>query len=203
MPPSRDDDAAQSAETLIEAALDDALIFSRGRLRRLVRRRRLRRPLRARLRRHRSGMATLRFGTVGLFAWGLRISRLELRLVRCRSIARWDRPGRGGCGCGVRGGAGRRRRSGLRRLPMGNEIIIAGGPGPGRRIGRQAAGPMRDVIGHKAGKRRARAKHCGEAKPYACRTEALYNHWGRRAVEPARRMHRALLIIPSDREAGH
>jgi hypothetical protein len=108
-----------------------------------------------------------------------------------------------GAGRGRRASAGGGRRRIWCRLAVSDELVVARSAGPRRRIGRQAAGPMRPAIGDIAAERTARAKHCAEPQQRACGNEPFDNHVGRRVVGPARRMHRAPLTILSDRVAGH
>lgn len=183
---------------LIEPALDDAWILGGRRLDRPGRRFGRGFALRARLRRRRVGTARRRFARL---RFG--IARLELRDARRSRVAGRDCAGRAVC----------RRRAGIRpwriwrSFAVGDELIITRSAGTRRGIGRQTAGPMRPMVGHVAGKRTARAQHGGQAKQCANGAEPSGDHSRCRIAAPARRMHRARLIILSncvpDRLAGY
>jgi hypothetical protein len=193
MPLSRDQNAILR-EALVEPALDDAWVLGGRGLDRLGRRCGLRFTLRARLGRWRRNPAD--FAIARLELWGCG-----------RGTAGWNRAGRIALRCRAGRIAGFWRLSILGRFAVSDKVVIAWRAGPRRDVGGQTPSPMRHMIGHKAGKRSARAEHCGKAKQSAGGAKPFDDHSGRRVVGPARRMNRALLIILSncspDYLAGH
>jgi hypothetical protein len=113
-------------------------------------------------------------------AGGCRMAALSGRRRRGSSVAldaalgitlgRWGHLGR----CGTAGGG--RSRQGPLSLPMGDIVLIACGPGPGRQAARLAASPMRPMIGNRARKLGASPKSKAEAEHRQRQKEPLRFH---------------------------
>jgi hypothetical protein len=128
--------------------------------------------------------------------------RRDLRSA-CRLDGRLRRRGGGLLEDRARTSRGRRRCV-LAGLPVGNEFVVARSARPRRNVIRHAAGPMRPMVGNIAGKlsaAAARPETRAETEHDRRRDASLDDHSCRRAVEPARKLPRAALIIRFDRVA--
>ena len=111
-----------------------------------------------------------------------RVRRLVQAAARDRSVIvalRFGRHGRRGSRRIRHGGGGGLRRFGL-GLPMRNVVGVTRGARPRRSASGQAPGPMRPMIGRKAGNGSARPQQQAETEPHQCHTEPFDHHASRK-----------------------